>query len=279
MASTLLSATGMDNGRQIRWQDVWTLPLPALDRPLDRWIARLAGSLAVRQVRGLDALRHLAPAADPFILAMNHGSRRETVYLTALLLLARGGQPVHFLADWNFRLIPGVGYLYDRSGAITVWRKPARPAVLNRFKPTWTSDASSYELARERLASGASIALFPEGTINRRADRLLRPRSGTARLAIATGTPVIPLGIRFLGTRAGGRLLDSASPIELSVGPPLVPPAESERGALSAFRAEIMAALGERCGKSPPAVSAPPPGPRTPTADHVLIHDRGQPTC
>ena len=215
---------------------------------------------------------------------MNHGSRRETVYLTALLLLARGGKPIHFLADWNFRLVPGVGYLYDHSGAITVWRKPARPAVLNRFKPTWASDASSFELARERLASGASIALFPEGTINRRADRLLRPRSGTARLAIATGTPVIPFGIRFLGTRTGGRLIDSGSPIELRVGAPLVPPTATDMATLHAFRARIMDALGALCGKSPRAApvseSHRASSHRTPTtADHTSIHDRGQPTC
>lgn len=239
--------------------DVWQTPLPALDSVLDRLLVRLTGALARRQVRRIRHDERLLPAADPFILALNHSSRREVVYLIAILMLIRGGQPVHFLADWNFRLIPGVGYLYDHSGAITVTRKPAKPAFLNRLRPLYASDLQPYEQARRLLDNGASIALFPEGTINRRADRLLPPRSGVARLALATGTPVLPVGIRFAGTLAEGARVDSGSPLEITVGMPLTPPAcagQPGRALIADFKTEIMAAIAPLCGKTPVATRA-----------------------
>ena len=35
-------------------------------------------------------------------------------------MLHRGGRLIHFLADWNFRLIPGIGLMYRRAETITV---------------------------------------------------------------------------------------------------------------------------------------------------------------
>ncbi len=237
----------------IRRAGVWGIPLPHLDRTLDRLLLRLVADLARRQVRRIHSPERLL-TADPFILAANHSSRREVLYLSAILMLARGGRPVHFLADWNFRLIPGAAYLYERTGAITVARKPARPAFLNRFKDDYLSDTPPHAQARARLEAGASIGLFPEGTVNRRADALLRSRTGAARLAVATRTPVLPLGIRFLGRRAGGAQLDSSSPIELSFGEPLMPPLhglDPDRAELESFKLRIMESIGALCGKTP----------------------------
>jgi hypothetical protein len=55
----------------------------------------------------------------------------------SLLFLHRSGRLVHFLADWNFRLIPGVGFLYARAQVVTVTRKSAKPRVLNLLKPLY----------------------------------------------------------------------------------------------------------------------------------------------
>ncbi|EXJ14165.1 lysophospholipid acyltransferase family protein [Imhoffiella purpurea] len=231
---------------------VWSLPLPSLDRAGDRLLVRLAASLALRQVRPIRNAERLLPAADPFILAVNHSSRREVVFLTALLMLLRGGRPVHFLADWNFRLIPGVGHLYDRAGAITIARKPARPAFLNRFRQAHAGPTTPYEAARRRLDEGRSIGIFPEGTVNGAADRLRPARSGAARLAIVCGVPVLPMGIRFAGTRDGGSRIDPSSPIEFVVGEPLHPPFRSERPGrltVAGFKAQIMEGIAPLCGK------------------------------
>lgn len=230
-------------------------PLEALDSILDRGLVRLAGCLAVTQVRDVRGIERLLPSRDPFILVANHSSRREIIWLTAILLLVRGGKPVRFLADWNFRLIPGVGYLYDHSGAITVARKPARPAFLTRFRSRYVGQSSVFDQARDALERGESIGLFPEGSINRNAGCLLRPRAGAARLAIATGVPVLPVGIRFLRTRQGGAVIDSTSPMEIRVGQPLLPPPchdrRPRRAQAGAFATEMMCAVSELCGKAP----------------------------
>src|SRR5262249_22333222 len=108
-------------------------PMPDL-APLDRLLVRGLVLARRRSIGRLDGLEHIAPARDPFILALNHSTRTEAVLVPALLLLLRGGRRIHFLADWNFRMIPGVDLLYRRSGAITVARKSARPRVLNVMK-------------------------------------------------------------------------------------------------------------------------------------------------
>lgn len=68
------------------------MPLPALD-------------LAVRQIHRIQHWEWQLPSADPVILAIKYSSRRGILYRTTILMLIRGGKPVHFLADWNFRLI------------------------------------------------------------------------------------------------------------------------------------------------------------------------------
>jgi 1-acyl-sn-glycerol-3-phosphate acyltransferase len=268
--------------------DLWRWPLGALASPFDRAILRTAASLARRQVRSIAHWERVLPGRDPFILVANHGSHRETVYLTAALMLARGGRPVHFLADWNFLLIPGVGYLYAGTGAIAVTRKDARPRVLNRLKPLFSGATPALEQARARLQAGDSVGVFPEGTVNRDPDRLLRGRFGAARLSLETGVPVLPVGIRFLGRprgRAGG---DSGSPMSIHLGAPLTPPLEMTDGAIGAasiasvrlWHGEIMGAIASLCGKSwspsaAPQSRAPSGGPPFPTAEPRAIGPGG----
>lgn len=251
--------------------DLWRWPLGALASPFDRAILRTAAALARRQVRAIEHWERVLPMRDPFILVANHGSRRETVYLTAALMLARAGRPVHFLADWNFRLIPGIGYLYAGTGAITVTRKDARPRWLNRLKPRFSCETPALEQARVRLLAGGSVGLFPEGTVNRNPRRLLRGRFGAARLSLETGVSVLPVGIRFIGGLDGRARSDSGLPMTIHFGTPLTPPSGAIEGVASAasiasvraWHAEMMTAVASLCGKtwSAAASSEPPAAP------------------
>jgi 1-acyl-sn-glycerol-3-phosphate acyltransferase len=54
--------------------------------------------LARRHVVALSGLEHVAPARDPFILALNHSTRKEALLVPALLVLWRDGRLIHFLA-------------------------------------------------------------------------------------------------------------------------------------------------------------------------------------
>ena len=149
------------------------------------------------RVLAVSGLPHVRPGLDPFILAINHNTRTEALLVPALIMLHRGGRLIHFLADWNFRLIPGIGLLYRRAETITVTAKHARPRVLDALKPFYRHSLTVLDRARLCLALGKSVGVFPEGRINRDPRRLLAGRRSAALLSLETGVPVVPVGIRF----------------------------------------------------------------------------------
>jgi 1-acyl-sn-glycerol-3-phosphate acyltransferase len=221
----------------------------------DRLLLRALALFAGRHILAIHGLHHIWTAGDPFILAANHGTRRESVLVPALLLLCRGGRRVHFLADWSFRLIPGVGLIYGRAQVVTVLGKSARPRILNFLKPLYQGSLRPFEQARAHLLAGRSVGIFPEGTVNRDPERLLRGRRGAARLSLETGAPVVPMGIRF-PTVSRGQPIPGDAAMELHIGAPLMPPAPpppAERASLPAvteWHAAIMAAIARYSGKT-----------------------------
>ena len=229
-------------------------PLPHLGLG-DRLLLRTLAMYAARHVVAIDGLQHIRPAQDPFILAANHSTRRESLLVPAMLLLHRGGSRVHFLADWNFRLIPGVALLYARAQVITVTRKSAKPRLLNMLKRLYQHPQSTLERARAHLAAGRAVGIFPEGEVNRHPTRLLRGRRGAARLSLETGVPVVPMGIRFPG-RAPGRTFVMRSAMELQIGAPLLPPGPIQQQAslsqVSAWHGVIMSEIARLSGKAWP---------------------------
>jgi 1-acyl-sn-glycerol-3-phosphate acyltransferase len=227
----------------------WPLPELAL---IDRMLVRSIALASRRKVRCLDGLDHIAPERDPFILAANHSTRQEAILLPPLLFLLRHGRRIHFMADWNFRMIPGIDFLYRRAGAITIARKPARPRFLNLAKPLFTDAISPMEQARRHLIGGRSIAVFPEGTVNRDPLRLLRGRHGAARLSLETGVPIVPVGLRF-PTVSRGTAIPEGSTMSIEIGEPLIPPEMTippAYASLWAWHERVMTTIGRLSGKS-----------------------------
>ena len=105
--------------------------------------------------------------------------------------------------------------------------------------------------ARLYLEAGHSVGIFPEGTVNRAPDRLLPGHRGAAYLSIATGTPVIPVGIRFPET--DGRIGDHAR-MEVEIGAPLSPPRPNRcrptRAELTGWHATLMTEISRLAGKT-----------------------------
>ena len=116
--------------------DILCRPIPEMGLA-DRWLIRALAFCGRYQVRVLSGQEHVDPSNDPFILVLNHSTRREALLVPAVLILRRGGRLIHFLADWNFRLLPGIGLIYRRAQTITVTRKSARPSFLNLLKPLY----------------------------------------------------------------------------------------------------------------------------------------------
>jgi len=119
------------------------------------------------------------PREGGVILVANHLSWTDPVLL-GHFVYNNGRWPV-ILAKASLFKVPVLGRIIDRLQAIPVHRG--------------TTDATlSLKIAEERLNEGACVIIYPEGTITRDPD--LWPmvgKTGAARLALATGAPVIPV--------------------------------------------------------------------------------------
>jgi 1-acyl-sn-glycerol-3-phosphate acyltransferase len=245
-------AQSLNGWRRPTFGELLQRPLPHLGL-MDRSLMRTVGYWALPRFTAVSGLEHIAPGGDPFILALNHASRLEALAVPALLIYHRGGARVHFMADWNFQLIPGIGLLYRRAGAIVVTRKPARPGFLNVLKPLYTHARPSIERARDHLAAGRSIAIFTEGTVNRNPERLLRGRLGAARLSLETGASIVPGGIRITGGTPSLPLLEVRFGAPLRPSPRAAadgPAREVATAEVRAWHARMMTEISRLSGKA-----------------------------
>lgn len=123
-----------------------------------------------------EGLEHLPDG--PAILCANHVSVLDSFFIPAVL--ARRVTFVgkaEYLDSWKTRrLFPALGMIpIDRSGG--------------------DSAAAALDAAAEVLARGDLCGIYPEGTRSR--DGMLhKGHTGPARLALRTGTPIVPVGVR-----------------------------------------------------------------------------------
>ena len=160
---------------------------------------------------------------------------------------------VHFLTDWLVLLYPLIGRIVLLNQPIIVTRKNAKPKWLNGLRRRYESPLSAFDQARRCLSQGRPIGLYPEGTMNRDRDRLLRGQSGVAQLSLSCGVPVVPVGIRFPKGLAGTPVGD-LEPMVIEFGAPLIPPqsairAEPEVHEIRDWHSRIMLAISSLSGK------------------------------
>jgi 1-acyl-sn-glycerol-3-phosphate acyltransferase len=110
------------------------------------------------------------------IIAMNHTDGYDPLFLPLLM----EEKPYFLLQDGLFK-IPVIGKLLKDSGQIVVHRGTERAR-------------EAYEQACQYLREGRTIALFPEGK-QAPAGVRIPAKTGTIRMALETGAPIIPLGL------------------------------------------------------------------------------------
>ena len=220
----------------------------------DRLLFRSLAGFAARQVTSLHGLENIGPDRDPFILAPNHSTWGEAILVPSLFFILRGGKFIHFLADWNFRIVPGIGMIFRRAQVITVAQKDSRPKFLTVLRRFYEHPVPAFERARAHLVAGRSVGIFPEGTVNRDPRRLLIGRVGMARLSLETGVAVVPVGIRFPDANPDRPPPENAA-MEIHVGAPLTPPPTKGAGKPSAgevrrWHGTVMGEIARLSGKS-----------------------------
>jgi len=119
------------------------------------------------------------PAEGGIVVAPNHISYYDPIVVSRVLWDA--GRAPRFLAKASIFDVPFVGRVLRGADQIPVYRQSAEAATAMR-------DAVA------AVRRGEAVVVYPEGTLTR--DPALWPmtgKTGAARIALATGCPVIPL--------------------------------------------------------------------------------------
>lgn len=125
-----------------------------------------------------EGLEHL-PAEGPAVVAPNHVSALDPIALG--MAVYRRGRLMRWVAAAEFFEKPVLGWVLRTFRQIPL-RRGAR-------------DVGALEDAVRALRVDRSlVAIYPEGRVNSKPE-LLRGKSGVARIALAAGAPVIPVGI------------------------------------------------------------------------------------
>jgi 1-acyl-sn-glycerol-3-phosphate acyltransferase len=119
------------------------------------------------------------PRTGGLIIAANHISESDPIPI-AHFLYANGRYPVYLAKAALFRR-GFAGKVMRETGQIPVDRGGPEAAI-------------ALDRAQAALAAGQCVVIYPEGTCTRDPDLWpMAGRTGVARLALATGVPVIPL--------------------------------------------------------------------------------------
>ena len=205
------------------------LSSPATARRVCGMLAGLVLILVAARPR-ISGLAHY-PRAGPFVVVCNHASYMDGLLLHAVL--PAGGVPWVVkgeLADntWARRFLRGLGSIF-----------------VQRFDSS--QGAAHVDELVQRLESGASLGVFPEGTLHRMPG-LLGFQMGGFLAAARSGVPIVPVVVR--GTRSmlrDGSWFPRLVPLETEVLAPVMVPEEIEQSGTADESARLFArAVGLR---------------------------------
>lgn len=197
-----------------------------------------ARSLVRRSVRpvlrtwlhlGVEGAHHV-PDDGKVLIGSTHQSHADSLAIGVAL-----ERPVHFLGDLRLVSVPVLGPLLPRIGMVPLRRGDA--------------DAAALQVLADLLHDGRAVAVYPEGSRSRDG-RVHRLRSGVARLAASSGSPVVPaavIGI-FEVWPIGRRPRLRGGHVTVRFGPALAPPASDTPRERRAFTDQLHSALVELSG-------------------------------
>jgi 1-acyl-sn-glycerol-3-phosphate acyltransferase len=175
------------------------------------------------------------PSTGPLIVVANHRSFMDSIFLPLVF-----ERPIAFLAKAEYFDDRRTAWLFRATGQIPV----------RRGSPSGARHA--LQSACDVLHAGGVVGLYPEGTRSR--DGLLHSGNlGAARLAVATGAPILPVGL--IGTDSvqapDQRLPRLGKRVEIRFGQPIVPDVASDpRAQLRDLTHQMMSDIAALCGQA-----------------------------
>jgi 1-acyl-sn-glycerol-3-phosphate acyltransferase len=213
-------------------------------------VAILKPPLHLTTHRQREGAEFLPAPGTGFIIAANHLNNLD--FLPVVEFCYDLASPPAVLIKDSLWHVPIVGRALTAIGQIPVYRRTSHAA-------------DALVAARQALAAGACVLIYPEGTLtNDAADWPMRARPGVGRLALATGVPVIPLAQwgtqAWIGSKHHPVKVFPRPHIRLKAGPPVElgdlhgrTDAAAAREATSRVMRRITALVGELRGETPPA--------------------------
>jgi 1-acyl-sn-glycerol-3-phosphate acyltransferase len=246
----------MAGRRALVTSDGWQEPPPPAPRtarprsgrssrgPVTYRMAKAALGPALRlayqvDVEGLENV----PTDQGVILAANHRSFMDSIFLALA-----SPEPVAFVAKAEYFDRPVTRWIFRSTGQIP----------LRRGSPAAAREAIA--AASDVLVKGGTVGIYPEGTRSRDG-KLYRGNIGPARLAAATDSAIVPVGL--IGTDRvqlpGERVPHLFRPVKIRFGAPVRVATEDGAGQLRAVTDGLMQDIATLCGEEYEDSFAPTP--------------------
>lgn len=186
---------------------------------------------------------NLPKRGSAMLLASNHVSYLDWIVFPFVL----PGRRIVYLAKSEYFTRPGLRgrlqrFFFGATGQVPIDRRGGN------------ASEAALRTATKLLRDGATLGIFPEGT-RARDGRLQRGRTGLARMAAATGVPVIPAGTLGLYEAApAGKRVPRPRRITVVFGEPMYWPegVEPDAQSLRRWTDELMDRIAELSGQERP---------------------------
>lgn len=195
-ALMVLAVSIFQRGQPLYWLVVGWLRLTMLG---SRYICGIRA-----RVQGMHHVPTAAQGTAAVILAAKHQSTWETFALPTLM-----PHPLAYVFKRELLLIPFFGWAMGRLDMIHIDRSKRAEA--------WARVAAQ---GARLMSEGVWVIMFPEGTRTTRGSQGTY-KNGAARLAIATGTPIVPIAVTSARCWPRKSYLLRPGMIDVSIGAPI----------------------------------------------------------
>ena len=202
IATAVVVASLFIKGTPLYWMCIFWLRLVI-------WGARVICGVRHR-VTGMEYLPTAAQGTSAVLLASKHQSTWETFAYPVLM-----SHPLCYVFKKELLLIPFFGWAIGKLDMIHIDRSKRTEA--------WNKVA---EQGRRYMAQGNWVIMFPEGTRSARGQQG-QYKSGASRLAIETGTPIVPIAVNSARCWPRKSFLLRPGLIDIVIGRPI--PVEGRR--------------------------------------------------